>query len=150
MSNSALTGMAQTVLGPVSPESLGPTMTHEHLLINFLCMFHPPAEVTEWARAHEPVSMENLGWIRHNYYGNRDNLLLIDEDTAIAEATLYKKLGGGAIVDATTIGIGRDPLALARIARATGLNIIMGAGYYVDAVHPDDMDSVAESAIARQ
>ncbi len=150
MSTSALTGMVQTVLGTVSPESLGPTMTHEHLLINFLCMFHPPAEITEWGRAHEPVSMANLGWVRHNYYGNRDNLLLTDEDTAIAEAMLYKKLGGGAIVDATTIGIGRDPLALARIARVTGLNIIMGAGYYVDAVHPDDMNDMAESAIAMQ
>ncbi len=150
MSMSELSGMAQTVLGPVSPNDLGPTMTHEHLLINFLCMFHPPDEATEWARAHEPISMENLGRVRHDYYGYRDNLLLMDEDTAISEAALYGKLGGGTIVDATTIGIGRDPLALARIARATGLNIVMGAGYYVDVVHPDDMDDKAESDIARQ
>ncbi len=143
-------GLVQTVLGPVSPSELGPTMTHEHLLIDFLCMFNPPPEATARARAYEPITLENLGWIRYNSYGNRDNLLLGDEKTAIAEASLYKRAGGGTIVDATTIGIGRDPLALARIARATGLNVVMGAGYYVDAVHPEGMDTLAEPDIAAQ
>jgi phosphotriesterase-related protein len=63
---------------------------------------------------------------------------------------LYKRAGGGTIVDATTLGIGRDPLGLARIARATGLNIVMGAGYYVDAAHPKSMDGMAESDLAEQ
>ena len=71
-------------------------------------------------------------------------------ETAIQEAELYRQLGGGTIVDATTIGIGRDPISIARIARATGLNVIMGAGYYVDAVHPDGMNDLSEADIARQ
>ena len=150
MSLSELSGMAQTVLGPVSPEALGPTMTHEHLLINFLCMFTPPEEASDLGRVYEPITIENLGRVRQDYYSYRDNLLLTDEDTAIAEATLFARHGGGTIVDATTIGIGRDPLALARIARATGVNIIMGAGYYVDAVHPADMDFRSELEIARR
>ena len=75
---------------------------------------------------------------------------MLDEDTAVSEALLYKKAGGRTIVDATTIGIGRDPLALARIARATGLNIVMGAGYYVDAVHPQEMDELTDTDIANQ
>ena len=141
--------MVQTVLGPVRPEELGPTMTHEHLLINFLCMFTPPEEASELGRVYEPISMENLGRVRQDYYSYRDNLLLTDEDTAIAEAKLFARHGGGAIVDATTIGIGRDPLALARIARETGLHIVMGAGYYVDAVHPAEMYHWSELEIAR-
>jgi phosphotriesterase-related protein len=147
---SELTGQVQTVLGPVSPEHLGPTMTHEHLLIDFTCMFKPPPEASELARAYEPIAIHNLGWVRYNYLSSRDNLLLLDEDTAIAEALLYKRAGGGAIVDATTYGIGRDPRALARIARATGLNIIMGAGFYVDAVHPKGMDALSDADLARQ
>ena len=150
MSDSELTGLVQTVLGPVSPESLGPAMTHEHLLINFTCMFNPPAEVTEWSRGYEPVTLQNLGWVSYNWLSNRDNLLLVDEETAIAEALLFKRQGGGAIVDATTIGIGRDPLALARIARETGLNIVMGAGYYVDISHPPGMDELTEAGIGQQ
>jgi phosphotriesterase-related protein len=38
------------------------------------------------------------------------------------------------------IGLGRDPLALKKVANATGLNIIMGSGWYQRAYHPNDMD----------
>ena len=41
-------------------------------------------------------------------------------------------------------------MALSRIARATGLNIVMGAGYYVDSVHPDDMDGKTETDLANE
>ena len=136
---SKMSGLAQTVLGPVEPQELGPTTTHEHLLIDFTCMFNEPVEASDRFRAHQPVTMENLGWVRYDPFRNKDNLELLDEDTAVSEALLYKGAGGMTVVDVTTIGIGRDPEALARIARLTGLNIVMGAGYYVDAVHPDDM-----------
>ena len=148
MPDSDMRGLAHTVLGPVRPEALGPTSTHEHLLIDFQCMFHRPTEASEIHRTFEPVGLQNLGHIRYDPFSNRDNLLLLDEETAIAEAKLYKRAGGGTIVDVTTIGIGRDPLALARIARATGLNIVMGAGYYVDVAHPDGMDGKPDSDIA--
>ena len=150
MSSVDLSGSAQTVLGPVAPEHLGPTTTHEHLLIDFLCMFSPPAEASERFKAFQPVTLENLGWVRYDPFRNKDNLQLLDEETAISEALLFKRWGGGTIVDTTTIGIGRDPGALARIARATGLNIIMGAGFYVDAVHPADMDQRSDRDLASQ
>lgn len=101
-----IAGMAQTVLGPVVPESLGPTSTHEHLLINFVCMFREPTVASDFRIAHEPVGMGNLGWVRYDPFRNRDNLLLVDEETSIDEARLFKLAGGGTIVDATTIGIG--------------------------------------------
>ena len=150
MTDNKLAGFVQTVLGTVSPETLGPTMTHEHLLINFMCTFEPPQEASQAFRAYEPITLENLGWIRYNWPNNRDNMMMMDEETAIAEALLYKRVGGGTLVDATTIGIGRDPLALSRISRATGLHIVMGAGYYVESTHPSGMDDLTESDIALQ
>jgi phosphotriesterase-related protein len=150
MTETTLKGKVQTVTGTVEPDTLGPTTTHEHLLIDFSCMFNEPDEATEWHRAHQPVTLENLGWVRYQSFANLDNLMLIDEEAATAEAMIYMRAGGGTIVDATTLGIGRDPLALARIARATGLNIVMGAGYYVDAVHPDGMDGMTEADITQQ
>ena len=140
--------MAQTVLGPLDPAELGPTSTHEHLLIDFLCMFTPPSEASQKHKAYQPVSLENLGWVTYNPFRNQDNLLLLDIETAISEAMLFKRAGGGTIVDATTIGIGRDPKALAAIARATGINVVMGAGYYVDAVHPAELSEKTEAEIA--
>jgi len=150
VSDNLIKGKAQTVLGLVDPQSLGPTMTHEHLLIDFRVMFNPPADASVQHRSMEPITLENVGWVRYNHYSNLDNVMLMDEDVATAEARLFKRIGGGTIVDATTLGIGRDPLALTRIARDVGINIIMGAGFYVDAVHPEDMDSRGVDDLTRQ
>jgi phosphotriesterase-related protein len=150
MTDSPIKGQAQTVLGPVDPQTLGPTMTHEHMLIDFRVMFNPPADASIQHRAMEPITLENIGWVRYNHYSHLENLMMLEEDVAIDEARLFKRVGGGTIVDATTLGIGRDPLALARISRDVGINIVMGAGFYVDAVHPDDMDSRSVDDLARQ
>lgn len=150
MSTTEMKGLVQTVLGPISPDDLGPTMTHEHLLIDFSFMLKPPAGATDVARADEPITLENLGWIRHNHYSNKANLMVVDEDTAISEAMLFKRQGGGTIVDATTLGIGRDPMGLARISRASGVHVVMGAGYYVGPVHPANMDEISEGDITRK
>lgn len=143
-------GKVQTVLGPVDPTAIGPTLAHEHLLIDFQVAFHPPREASQLALVYAPLSLENLGWVRRNWNSNLDNLRLWDEATAVAEATRFQRAGGSCIVDATTIGIGRDPLALARIARATGLHIVMGAGYYVALAHPPDTEGKTEETIAAE
>ena len=136
MSDSELTGKAQTVLGPVPAEELGIALTHEHLLVDLGSTFSAPDDATSYSFAYQPVSTDNLWWVRYNYGGNKDNMELLDEDTAIAEAARFRRAGGRSIVDATSVGIKRDPLGLARIARATGLNVIMGSGYYVHDYHP--------------
>ena len=133
-------GLIQTVLGAIPPSELGPTTTHEHLYIDFSFMFRPAQDSPSPELADAPIALENLGWIRRNYYSNRFNLQLMDLDTTISEVNRYREVGGGAIVDATSTGIGRNPDALARISRETGVHIIMGAGFYVDAVHPEGMD----------
>jgi phosphotriesterase-related protein len=96
------------------------------------------------------VSLANLGWVRHHFSSNLDNLQLLDEAVARDEALLFKHAGGQTFVDPTNRGLARDPLALARVARATGLNILMGSGYYVDAAHPPGMDRRTVDDIARE
>ena len=133
-------GFVQTVLGPISPSELGPTTTHEHIYIDFSFMYRPAEDSPSQEKADADIALENFGWIRRNYYSNRANLQLMDLETSIKEIKMYRELGGGAIVDATTIGIGRNPEALARISRESEVHIIMGAGFYVDNVHPEGMD----------
>jgi len=145
-----LSGQAQTVLGPIAGEAMGITLPHEHLLIDFEVMFREPANSAERGLARQPVSLANLGWVRHNFSSNLDNLQLLDEAVARDEALLFKHAGGQTFVDPTNRGLARDPLALARVARATGLNIIMGSGYYVAAAHPADMDRRTVDDIARE
>src|SRR5437773_5556741 len=111
-----LGGQIQTVLGAVAPDAIGITLPHEHLLIDFKVMFAEPAAAADKARALEPVSLGNLGWVRQNFNANLDNLRLLDEDTARDEILLFKHAGGRTVVDPTPKTLARDPLALARIA----------------------------------
>ena len=150
MATHALAGQAQTVLGPIAGEAMGITLPHEHLLIDFEVMFREPATGAERGLSRQPVSLANLGWVRHHFSSNLDNLQLLDETVARDEALLFKHAGGQTFVDPTNRGLARDPLALARVARATGLNIIMGSGYYVAAAHPPGMDTRTVDDIARE
>ncbi len=140
---------AQTVLGAVHADDLGITLPHEHLLINMEIWFEEPKEAELKKLAFEPVSLENISWIMYNQYNNLDNLRLLDEDVAIKEAMLFKKAGGGTIVDVTTASLSRDLPALQRISRATGLNIIAGSGYYVlSGVRGQALDEKTDEEIA--
>jgi len=131
MSNCEKVKMAQSVLGPVHPDDLGVTLPHEHLLIDLSLWYEEPEDATAKKLAAQPVTIEKLGWLLFNQYNNYDNMLLRDERVAAEEAMLFKQQGGSTIVDVTTIGLSRDLPALKRLARATGLNIIAGSGYYV-------------------
>ena len=71
-------GLIQTVLGPVPPSELGATTTHEHLHIDFSFMFRPAQDSPSPELADAPITLDNLGWIRRNYYSNRANLQLMD------------------------------------------------------------------------
>ncbi|MBM3948126.1 MAG: aryldialkylphosphatase [SAR202 cluster bacterium] len=146
---SPLSSKVQTVLGPIAPQDLGITMTHEHLLIDLGCYFEPPEGATEREWVHAPLTVKRRGGIWRRGHVNLDQMRLWDERTAVEEVSRYARVGGRAIVDTTSIGIGRDPLALARISRATGLNIIMGAGHYVPVSYPPDMDARSEESIAQ-
>jgi phosphotriesterase-related protein len=146
----SLAGRVQTVLGPIAPAAMGITLPHEHLLIDFTLMFAEPASERDRARARQPVSLANLGWVRQHFNASLDNLRLDDEAVARDEILLFKEAGGGTVVDPTPRTLGRDPAGLARLARATGLHVVMGAGYYVAASHPPDMDRRTEDELARE
>ncbi|MFQ6121974.1 MAG: phosphotriesterase [Dehalococcoidales bacterium] len=149
MAKSKLAGNVQTVLGQIEPQKLGITLTHEHFFVDTSVWFKEPAEVTHKFLAYQPVSLENLGWVRYHPLSNIDNIRILDEQLAIKEAWRYKLAGGNSVVDVTNIGLGRDPLALTRISRETGLNIIMGAGYYVEGTRPTGM-KLTEEIIAKE
>ena len=145
-----LTGKAQSVLGPIDVEELGITLPHEHFLLDMGVWFDPPKIASEKALAYQPITMENLGWVHYNEYKNLDNVQLLDEELAIKEAMLFKKEGGKTIVDVTNVNLSRDPAALVRISQVTGLNIIMGSGYYVGEVQGEDFDRKSEEEIAEE
>lgn len=128
----------QTVLGPIEPSQLGPTLMHEHVFIDLRKMFARPEEASLQRYVDAPVDMSMLSLLRRRPVGVAlDNLVLSDEQLAVEELSLYSLEGGSGLVDCTVIGLGRDPLAVRRVARASGLHIVQGTGVYVEPSHPD-------------
>ena len=78
----------------------------------------------------------------------RGNGLLNDPTLAADELARFIAAGGRTVVDCTTTGLGRDPVALREISRATGLNIVMGCGFYRDPYLPPELDTMSVDAVA--
>jgi len=144
-----------TVTGEVPASALGITMPHEHVLVSAGRTRSEGRSAREYAvaddpQASRPISLETVGWVRRNWASHPDNVHLDDERVAIDELSRFKNAGGRTIVDATNSDLGRDPSRLARISEATGLNIVIGSGHYLDRAHPEDMDKRTEEAIANE
>jgi phosphotriesterase-related protein len=102
----------QTVLGPIDPADLGFTLPHEHTQI---ALWHVPDRWDYWQ-------------------------LTRDEPVILEELAAYRAAGGSALVDLTPAGVSRDPAWLVEVARASGLHIVMGAGWYRGAYYPATLD----------
>ena len=132
-------GRVQTVLGPIAPVDMGVTITHEHILSKMPHLTDtPPEDPERRAFFDEPVTMENLGALRFGSLLNYDNCQLDSIETAIDEVSRFRRAGGGTIVEATSLGIGRNPVGLARISEASGVRLIMGSSYYLGITHPPE------------
>jgi predicted metal-dependent phosphotriesterase family hydrolase len=97
-----------TVSGPIPPEKLGFTLPHEHTGI---ALWHVEKRWDYWE-------------------------LTPDDDLITEELRDFRRRGGGTLVDLTLDGVGRDPGRLRRLAGATGLNVVMGTGWYRGAHYP--------------
>ena len=68
---------------------------------------------------------------------------IVDPDLVAEELSLFKRAGGTTLVDMSTVGIGRDPLVLSRISQRTGVNVVMGTGFYKDAWLPPEVHKMS-------
>jgi phosphotriesterase-related protein len=129
-----------TVTGAIDDAALGIISPHEHILIDIRNQFTEFSAASRRALSEEAVQLSNLDALSRNPYAVRDNLVLNDLAVAEDELLRFKRAGGDTVVDATSVGIGRDPEALYGISRVVGINIIAGCGYYTADTHPEDMD----------
>jgi phosphotriesterase-related protein len=131
-----------TVTGPIAPEALGPTLMHEHVLCdltNPVWRTHPPPELA--------ISLENRHELEYRPMVPGHHRL-VDEAVAARDLAAFRAAAGGAIVDLTTGGIGPEPEALASLSRATGVAIVLGAGFYTDIYVDDATKALPVEALA--
>jgi phosphotriesterase-related protein len=135
---------AMTVLGPVPAAALGHVQMHEHLLCDLSSYLAGDPMAVD-----EPITLDNAYAARVDRHNLRDHRL-DDADLAVAELELFAGAGGTTVVEVSSIGLGRDPLGLRRIAERTGVRIVMGCGYYVRPCHPPGIAAAGETSLARR
>ena len=116
-----------TVSGPIPPERIGFTLPHEHTGI---FLWHVQGRADYWE-------------------------LTPDELPIADELRDFRRRGGSTLVDLTLPGVGRDPERLRRLASRTGVQIVMGCGWYRETYYPVEalidrrsVDDLAEELIA--
>ena len=132
-----IAGNALTVNGLVDPKDLGIAIMHEHIILDIsldpVPGYNTPA--TDLDLWQQKLTLENLHSARDGKL-IKDNYMLTDESLAAKELQHFKDNGGNTVVEVSSIGLARDPLALRRVANSVGLNIVMGSGWYRTAYHP--------------
>ena len=92
-----------SVTGGVSPEQLGKTLPHEHVLVDFI--------------GADKVSRERY---------DRDEVVSV----VLPQLKRLHAAGCQALVECTPAYLGRDPLLLKRLADDSGLTVLTNTGYY--------------------
>ena len=92
---------------------------------------------------HDHVMIDAWDFQRPRY-----DVILDDESIMLEEVQLLPQRHGGTICDPTNIGLGRNPEALRRISEASGVNILMGAGWYREAVYPREVYETSTNDLA--
>jgi phosphotriesterase-related protein len=99
-----------TVTGPIPPERAGFTLPHEHTGI---ALWHAKDRWDYWE-------------------------LTADDELVGEELREFRRRGGGTLVDLTLPGVGRDPERLRRLSTRTGVQVVMGCGWYREPYYPPE------------
>jgi phosphotriesterase-related protein len=92
-----------TVLGPIRPGEMGQTLTHEHVLVDFI----------------------GADRINRDRYDADDAFARI-----LPQLRRARELGCRTLVECTPAYLGRDPSLLQRLSKASGLHLLTNTGYY--------------------
>jgi phosphotriesterase-related protein len=140
-------GAVQGVAGPIEAGQLGLTLPHEHILFDTTAwLLEPPAHKAWMLDA--AVTLETRAEIADDPIVSRGNLLFQDEDIAALELADFREAGGGTIIDVTPPAMGRDVAAVARVAEASGVQVVAGTGHYVQSTHPPEVAEQTDEQIA--
>lgn len=109
-----------TVLGPISPDDLGFTLMHEHVMVG------GPGLIDSYPDLFGPDP----------------------EEEAIKCLKNAKAEGIDTMVDATTFDLGRKPDLLKKVSRESGVNIINVTGWWLDV--PTFLNGVSPNQMAKE
>ncbi|MFD5093693.1 phosphotriesterase [Amycolatopsis thailandensis] len=135
------------VLGAVDAADLGLVLPHEHLFNDLSSAVAEPSYAATRRLVEAEVGPGLQFLLRQDPYCCNDNVAVKDHASVVREVTAFAAAGGGTVVDATgSAAIGRDPLALAAVAEATGVTVVMGTGAYLEKFEGERITAVTVDA----
>jgi len=111
-------------------------LTHEHVALDFEHFYRPPPPDFE-SELKAKISMSTLGYVRLYPYSSKENVRFYDGEALEAakkDVLLYKKHGGGSIVENSSYGLKRNLEFIVELAKSTGVHFIAGTGHYIHAM----------------
>lgn len=108
----------RTVLGDISTEKVGITLSHEHIVLD----------------------LERIRKNKDSTYGYSDLI--------IKEVMKAKKMGVQTIVDQTANDMGRNVIELKKISEECKVNIVASTGFYLDEYHYEHIQNGSKEYIA--
>ncbi|MDY5147913.1 phosphotriesterase family protein [Actinotignum sp. GS-2025a] len=144
-------GELQTVRGIIKAQDMGMTLPHEHLFNDLSSVVDEPYYEFSKELVGKKVTPDLMYGLRQDPYCNADNMADKPAQDVILEVRKFAELGGQTIVDATgTVSIGRNPARLLKVAEATGLNVVMSAGPYLEKFEGERITARGVDAIAEE
>jgi phosphotriesterase-related protein len=101
--NTVKEGIIMTVTGPISSGEMGVSLTHEHILVDFI----GADSITDLRWNNTKVAERSLPFLKQ-----------------------IKDLGCQTFIECTPDYLGRDPILLKTLSDSSGLNILTNTGYY--------------------
>jgi len=98
--------LINTVLGPIAPDKLGPTLAHEHIVLGY------------------------CGWECDAFSLPYDREKIVK--ICVEMLKPVKQYGLKSIIDATPIDLGRDVEVMKEVSEKSGINIICSTGMYTE------------------
>jgi len=122
-----------TTRGPINPSELGFTSMHEHTLFDARFMrkrYEAFLPEDGPVKPEDPLSLSNLGILKHGFILSNDLLIMKDEALITEELADFKAMGGSAVVDMSSPGLRVDPLSLQRISQDSDVHVVAPTGFY--------------------
>ena len=102
-----------------------------------------------------PVALNDLGWtLAHEHFFTVTyevpGAYLASERIAQLELADAAAAGTRSVIDLPTFDLGRKPAAIRRLAEATGVQIVMGTGWYIHKTYPESIAFTSTAALTEE
>lgn len=143
-------GKIMTITGEIDAGELGLTSMHEHLMCDTSPSLGPVLKMYSAKIPKETLSltMPNLANLRGGISAFSNDCCTLDAlDYTVDELNYFKMMGGGAVVDASPLGMPHNLSGLKEASLRSGIKIVACTGLYIQDAQPEEYRGMSEDEL---